>query len=221
VVLIGTDQRITSGPAANAAASRWRQSSRRKQAGYMAAPERFAEKSDSSCTAGAVHYMTPPRFCSKWLRYLQNWAFLVESINRSVSNRWTPICTQYRGHSPTGSRPRSLPIRGSPSIRPSLPSKSNGRPISVSAFCHSGNAMSTRTSPTTTCRGRSACDCQAERWHGRSKGRRTSSSRATDRDHCFGFAGIYALWRVPGLRGRRNPTLPELVCRQSDRYRLG
>jgi len=27
----------------------------RKQAGYMAAPERFADKSDSSCTAGAVH----------------------------------------------------------------------------------------------------------------------------------------------------------------------
>src|ERR1700736_2923689 len=54
-VLIGTDQRITSGPAANAAASRWRQSSKRKQAGYMTAPERFAEKSDSSCNAGAVH----------------------------------------------------------------------------------------------------------------------------------------------------------------------
>jgi hypothetical protein len=31
------------------------ESSKRKQAGYMAAPERFAEKSDSSCTAGAVH----------------------------------------------------------------------------------------------------------------------------------------------------------------------
>jgi hypothetical protein len=31
------------------------QSSIRKQAGYMAAPERFADKSDSSCTAGAVH----------------------------------------------------------------------------------------------------------------------------------------------------------------------
>jgi hypothetical protein len=27
----------------------------RKQAGYMAAPERFADRSDSSCTAGAVH----------------------------------------------------------------------------------------------------------------------------------------------------------------------
>jgi hypothetical protein len=26
-----------------------------KQAGYMAAPERFADRSDSSCTAGAVH----------------------------------------------------------------------------------------------------------------------------------------------------------------------
>jgi hypothetical protein len=55
VVLVGTDQRITSGPAATAAASRRRQSSKRKQAGYMAAPERFAEMSDSSCTAGAVH----------------------------------------------------------------------------------------------------------------------------------------------------------------------
>ena len=55
VLLFGTDQRITSGPAATAAASRQRQSSKRKQAGYMAAPERFAETSDSSCTAGAVH----------------------------------------------------------------------------------------------------------------------------------------------------------------------
>src|SRR5207245_532165 len=48
-------QRITSGPAAMAAASRRRQSSKRKQAGYMTAPERFADTSDSSCTAGAVH----------------------------------------------------------------------------------------------------------------------------------------------------------------------
>jgi hypothetical protein len=55
VVLFGTDQRITSGPAAMAAASRRRQSSKRKQAGYMTAPERFADTSDSSCTAGAVH----------------------------------------------------------------------------------------------------------------------------------------------------------------------
>ncbi len=39
----GTDQRITSGPAATAAASQWRQASRRKQAVYMAAPERFAK----------------------------------------------------------------------------------------------------------------------------------------------------------------------------------
>jgi hypothetical protein len=31
------------------------QASTRKQAEYMAAPERFADKSDSSCTAGAVH----------------------------------------------------------------------------------------------------------------------------------------------------------------------
>src|ERR1700676_4766264 len=46
VVLIGTDQRITSGPAAKRLHSK---------AEYMTAPERFAEKSDSSCTAGAVH----------------------------------------------------------------------------------------------------------------------------------------------------------------------
>ena len=32
-----------------------RQASTRKQAGYMAPPERFAETSNSSCTAGAVH----------------------------------------------------------------------------------------------------------------------------------------------------------------------
>ena len=38
-----------------AAASYGDQFSIRKQAGYMAAPERFAETSDSSCTAGAVH----------------------------------------------------------------------------------------------------------------------------------------------------------------------
>jgi hypothetical protein len=50
VVLFGTDQQITSGPAAMAAASRRRQSSKRKQAGYMTAPERFADTSDSSCT---------------------------------------------------------------------------------------------------------------------------------------------------------------------------
>jgi hypothetical protein len=45
-VLFGTDQRITSGPAARRLHSK---------AGYMAAPERFADLSDSSCTAGAVH----------------------------------------------------------------------------------------------------------------------------------------------------------------------
>src|ERR1700731_3989795 len=38
VLLIGTDQRITSGPAAKRLHSK---------AGYMAAPERFAQKSDS------------------------------------------------------------------------------------------------------------------------------------------------------------------------------
>jgi hypothetical protein len=41
-----TRERITSGPAAKVAAFKGR---------YMAAPERFAETSDSSCTAGAVH----------------------------------------------------------------------------------------------------------------------------------------------------------------------
>jgi len=45
-LLVGTDQRITSGPAAKRLHSK---------AGYMAAPERFAHMSDSSCTAGAVH----------------------------------------------------------------------------------------------------------------------------------------------------------------------
>ena len=51
----GTDQRITSGPAATAAASPWRQASKRKQAVYMAAPERFAKRQIPSCTAGTVH----------------------------------------------------------------------------------------------------------------------------------------------------------------------
>src|SRR5713101_5565905 len=63
VVLFGTDQRITSGPAAMAAASRRRQSSKRKQAGYMTAPERFADTSDSSCTAGAVHTWRSTAVC--------------------------------------------------------------------------------------------------------------------------------------------------------------
>src|ERR1700723_1179496 len=44
VVVFGTDQRITSGPAATVAASRWRQAFKRKQAAYMAAPERFAKR---------------------------------------------------------------------------------------------------------------------------------------------------------------------------------
>ena len=55
---LGPDQRITSGPAAKAAASRWRQASRRKQAEYMTAPERFAEKSDSLLHRGRRPYMT-------------------------------------------------------------------------------------------------------------------------------------------------------------------
>src|SRR6478735_10886935 len=52
---LGPDQRITSGPAATAAASRRGKPLREKQAAYMAAPERFAERSDSSCTAGTLH----------------------------------------------------------------------------------------------------------------------------------------------------------------------
>jgi class 3 adenylate cyclase len=43
-LVFGTDQRITSGPAATVAASRWRQAFTRKQAAYMAAPERFAKR---------------------------------------------------------------------------------------------------------------------------------------------------------------------------------
>jgi hypothetical protein len=59
VVLFGTDQRITSGPAAMAAASRRRQSSKRKQAGYMTTPERFAKRSDSfPLHRGRRPYMT-------------------------------------------------------------------------------------------------------------------------------------------------------------------
>src|ERR1700731_1132826 len=42
--VFGADQRITSGPAAIVAASRWRQAFTRKQAAYMAAPERFAKR---------------------------------------------------------------------------------------------------------------------------------------------------------------------------------
>src|SRR5580658_4298352 len=53
VVMFGTDQRITSGPAAKRLHSK---------AGYMAAPERFAESQILfPCTAGAVH--TWPRPC--------------------------------------------------------------------------------------------------------------------------------------------------------------
>src|ERR1700675_685195 len=55
---LGPDQRITSGPAAKAAASRWRRASRRKQAEYMTAPERFAEKSDALLHRGRRPYMT-------------------------------------------------------------------------------------------------------------------------------------------------------------------
>jgi hypothetical protein len=44
VLMSGTDQRITSGPAATLAASRQRQASKRQQAVYMAAPERFAKR---------------------------------------------------------------------------------------------------------------------------------------------------------------------------------
>jgi hypothetical protein len=46
VLLFGTDQRITSGPAAERPHSK---------AEYMTAPERFADRQIPSCTAGAVH----------------------------------------------------------------------------------------------------------------------------------------------------------------------
>src|SRR5580704_324073 len=61
VVLVGTDQRITSGPAATAAASRPRETSERKQAVYMAAPERFAESQTSSLAlrAPSIHGPQP------------------------------------------------------------------------------------------------------------------------------------------------------------------
>src|ERR1700730_3476477 len=50
VLLVGTDQRITSGPAAKRLHSK---------AGYMAAPERFAKKSDSfPLHRGRRPYMT-------------------------------------------------------------------------------------------------------------------------------------------------------------------
>ena len=41
-----------------------------KQAEYMAAPERFAETSDSSCTAGAVHtwHLADKRTASEFVR---------------------------------------------------------------------------------------------------------------------------------------------------------
>jgi hypothetical protein len=56
VLLIGTDQRITSGPAATTAALKGRIHSK---AGYMAAPERFAETSDSfPLHRGRRPYMT-------------------------------------------------------------------------------------------------------------------------------------------------------------------
>jgi hypothetical protein len=52
VLLVGTDQRITSGPAAKRL---------RSKAGYMAAPERFAESQILfPCTAGAVHTWRAP-----------------------------------------------------------------------------------------------------------------------------------------------------------------
>src|ERR1700692_3079159 len=44
VLVFGADQRITSGPAATVAAPRWRQAFTRKQAAYMAPPERFAKR---------------------------------------------------------------------------------------------------------------------------------------------------------------------------------
>ena len=66
VVVFGTDQRITSGPAATAAASRWRQAFTRKQAAYMAAPERFAKRQiPLAPRAPSIH--GPSRDLSAWL----------------------------------------------------------------------------------------------------------------------------------------------------------
>src|ERR1700688_4342792 len=57
VVMLGTDQRITSGPAAKRLHSK---------AGYMAAPERFAESQILfPCTAGAVHTWLHPNASQK------------------------------------------------------------------------------------------------------------------------------------------------------------
>src|SRR2546428_13966134 len=61
VVLFGTDQRITSGPAAMAAASRRRQSSKRKQAGYMTAPETLRRYVRFLLHRGRRPYMTHQR----------------------------------------------------------------------------------------------------------------------------------------------------------------
>ena len=96
-LLVGTDQRITSGPAATAAASRQRKSSKRKQAGYMAAPERFAETSDSSCTAGAVHTWPFATFrCWQHFGRFSNRPFRVKRFQtirrRSVSISLTGSC---------------------------------------------------------------------------------------------------------------------------------
>jgi hypothetical protein len=62
VLLVGTDQRITSGPAATAAASQPRKPSKREQAVYMAAPERFAEGQIFSLAprAPSIHGPDPP-----------------------------------------------------------------------------------------------------------------------------------------------------------------
>src|ERR1700730_15039998 len=73
VVVFGTDQRITSGPAATVAASRWRQTFTRKQAAYMAAPERFAKRQiPLAPRAPSIH--GPKRRFAAPRRYVSNWA---------------------------------------------------------------------------------------------------------------------------------------------------
>ena len=109
VFLVGTDQRITSGPAATAAASRWRKSFKRKQAGYMAAPERFAETSDSSCTAGAVHTWPFASFrCDAMIRRLSGAKRTLANIAASgarTSNAQIPMLHVGRGGERGGRAP--------------------------------------------------------------------------------------------------------------------
>src|ERR1700730_2314690 len=111
VVLFGTDQRITSGPAAMAAASRRRQSSKRKQAGYMTAPERFAKRSDSfPLHRGRRPYMTHLRH-----ERLKTFAALVRSLanTRPVAHQTTrhgELAIAIARRQPMASRQRDDPF---------------------------------------------------------------------------------------------------------------